>query len=218
MFDFDYTLADSSEAIIQCFNVGLASLGLPSASDHAIRSTIGLSLEESLVSIAGESHRLRANDFRRAWREHSDVVMLDLTRLLPGADETVRTLTSQQRRMGVVSTKYRRRIEEVLARAELSGSFETVIGGDDVGSHKPNPEGLLLALDRMRVAPADAVYLGDSVVDAEAAQRAGVAFVGVLTGVTSPDRLSKWNCVDILPSIAALPAWLASQPEAVMSL
>lgn len=218
LFDFDYTLADSSDAIIECFHVGLAALGLQPAAPDAIRATIGLSLEESLAAVAGESFRPRALEFRRAWRGHSDKVMVEMTRLLPGAAETIRRLADGDHRLGVVSTKYRTRIEEVLARAELSHCFQTVIGGDDVSLHKPDPEGLKLAMERLRLEPSEALYVGDSLADAEAAHRAGVPFIGVLTGVTSAQRLAKWPCMDILPSISALPEYMAARREKAATL
>lgn len=210
LFDFDYTLADSSEAIIDCFNIGLAGLGLPAAQPDAIRATIGLNLEDSLAAVAGESLRPRAIEFRRLWRERSDVIMVQLTRLLPGAAETIAGLSDQGSQLGVVSTKYRCRIEEVFERAGLRSRFGAIIGGDDVQSHKPHPEGLLLALERLRVRPAEALYVGDNAVDAEAAQRAGVPFVGVLSGVTSAERLRQWDCVAVVETVADLPRVLST--------
>ncbi len=205
LFDFDYTLADSSEAIIDCFNVGLAGMGLPAAEPDAIRATIGLNLEDSLVAVAGEGFRARALEFRRLWRERSDVIMVDLTRLLPGVAETIDSLGDRGFELGVVSTKYRCRIEEVFDRTGLRHRFGSIVGGDDVRTHKPDPEGLLLSLERMRVRPEEALYVGDNVVDAEAAHRAGVGFVGVLSGVTPAERLRQWDCVAVVETVADLP-------------
>ncbi len=209
LFDFDYTLADSSEAIIDCFNVGLVGLGLPAAEPDAIRATIGLNLEDSLVAVAGEGFRPRALEFRRLWRERSDVIMVELTRLLPGAAETIGVLSRQGLELGVVSTKYRCRIEEVFERTGLRSRFRAIIGGDDVRTHKPDPEGLLLALDRMQARPDEALYVGDNSVDAEAAHHARVPFVGVLTGVTPAERLRQWDCVAVVETVAELPGVLS---------
>jgi phosphoglycolate phosphatase len=212
LFDFDYTLADSSEAIIDCFNTSLTAMGLAAADPDVIRSTIGLSLEESLAQVVGERFRSRSAEFRSHWRLRSDRIMVELTRLLPGAEETVRTLVSQGFDLAVVSTKYRCRIEETFEKSRLRESFRTVVGGDDVNRHKPHPEGLLLALNRLGVRAADALFVGDSAADAEAAGRAGVPFVGVLSGVTSAQVLAKWNCVQIASSVRELPALLKAMP------
>lgn len=214
LFDFDYTLADSSDAIIDCFGAGLAALGLPAAHPDAIRATIGLPLEDSLVAVAGEDHRERALDFRRAWRQRSDVIMVDRTRLLPGAAEAVRRLVDEDWRLGVVSTKYRCRIEDVFDRTGLRSSFEVILGGDDVRIPKPDPAGLKIGLDRLGLTAAEAFYVGDSVVDGEAAQRAEMSFVAVLSGVTDVEALRSWKPLEILPSIAELPAYVCQLDRA----
>ncbi len=59
-FDFDFTLADSSEGIVVCMNHALARLGLPPASADAIRRTIGLDLHTALANLAGEEVDARA--------------------------------------------------------------------------------------------------------------------------------------------------------------
>ena len=88
LFDFDYTLADSSTAVVKCANRALKGLGFETASPDAIRRTIGLSLPDTLAALAGEEHRPKASEFRRLWRELSDRIMVKETRLLPGVVET----------------------------------------------------------------------------------------------------------------------------------
>ena len=65
IFDFDYTLADSSEGVIECANYALGRLGLPAASDDAIRHTIGLSLPNTLTALAGDEYAGHGEEFMR---------------------------------------------------------------------------------------------------------------------------------------------------------
>ena len=190
IFDFDYTLADSSRAVIECANTGLRGLGLPPASSDAICRTIGLSLPETLVRLAGEKQRPLADEFRRFWRQRSDKIMVDWTVLLPGAREAVRALRKKGVQTGIVSTKYRSRIEAVLQREKLSDAFEVIVGGEDVSAHKPDPEGLLRAIDALGAAPKKTLYVGDSVTDAQTAERANVSFAAVLSGVTRREEFN----------------------------
>ncbi|SNZ04155.1 phosphoglycolate phosphatase [Natronoarchaeum philippinense] len=62
---------------------------------------------------------------------------------------------------------------------DLSDHVRAVIGRDSVSTHKPDPEPLLSAVDRIDVSPSDAVFIGDSERDAVTARRAGVAYVDV---------------------------------------
>ena len=63
--------------------------------------------------------------------------------------------------------------------------MDIIVGGEDVKAAKPSPEGLLLAIKRLHVSKAETLYIGDSTVDAETAQAAGVDFAGVTHGVTT---------------------------------
>ncbi len=110
--------------------------------------------------------------------------MVDWTVLLPGVPETVRALRKEGVQTGIVSTKYRSRIEKVLQRERLRDAFEVIIGGDDVDAHKPDPEGLLRAINELAASREKTLYVGDSVTDAQTAERANVSFVAVLSGVT----------------------------------
>ena len=108
-------------------------------------------------------------------------------------------------RTGIVSTKFRYRIDSLLARDDLSHLFDIIIGGEDVEREKPDPTGLSVAVDRLG-APADStLYVGDSVTDAETAKRAGVPFAAVLTGTTEAEAFSEYNALGILISLVDLP-------------
>ena len=65
---------------------------------------------------------------------------------------------------------------------QLERYFDVVVGADDTERHKPDPEPILLALERLGAAPEDAAYVGDSPFDIRAAKAAGVAAIGVTWG------------------------------------
>ena len=96
--------------------------------------------------------------------------MHGLTIIYPWVAETVQALRVTGRRLGIVSSKYRYRIERILAEGGLASHFEVIVGGEDVSRHKPDPAGLLLALQRLGLPAADVLYVGDHPVDAEAAE------------------------------------------------
>ena len=204
IFDFDYTLADSSRGIIASVNYALNELGLPLADDEAIRQTIGLSLPDTLVELAGTEQRARSDEFVSLFIERADQVMVGLTILLDAVPETIECLKQRNVPLGIVSTKFRYRIEAVLSRENLLKEFTVIVGGEDVPEHKPNPQGLCTAIERLGCAPTHCLYVGDSLTDAETAKRAGVPFVAVLSGVTSRKDFAGYEVYKILEDVSEL--------------
>lgn len=207
LFDFDYTLGDSSEGIVACVNHALTHLGRPPASPGAIRPTIGRTLEEIFELVTGD--RPAPPAFRARFVECADRIMLDATVLYPEVPGVVERLRRAGLRLGVVTTKYAHRVESILDRAGLRESFAVVIGSDSVPVAKPDPAGLLAAMAALASAPSRSLYVGDSVVDAEASSRSGVPFVAVLTGPTPRRDFAPFPVVAVLDRVADLPGWLS---------
>ena len=211
IFDFDFTLADSSEGAIECIGHALGTLGLGAPAD-AIRSTIGLSLDATLEQLAGRLELEDVQRFSRAFIERADQVMAPLTRVYDFVPAVVEELRRQECALGIVSTKYRYRIETILGREGLAEFFQVIIGGEDVTEHKPHPESLELALSHMGALARAAVYVGDHPVDAQAARAAKLPFVATLTGVSGPEAFAEFEPLAILSDISELPAVLAGLP------
>jgi phosphoglycolate phosphatase len=211
LFDFDYTLADSSAGIHDCMNHALAEMGLPAVSAEASAATIGLSLPEALCRLTGPTTPEQCAEFSRHFIARADHIMIDSIVLY----DTVRTVIPHLKQrglgIGVVSTKFRRRIDAVLERENLRPYFDVIVGGEDVRNHKPDPEGALKAAKALGAPASEILYVGDSVVDAETARRAQLPFVAVLTGVTQKDAFASYHPVAVVQSLTEVPALLNSR-------
>jgi len=205
IFDFDFTLADSTAGAVDCINFALARLGLPRAEAETIRATIGLSLPATLERLTGVGDEESAEAFRKAFVERADEVMVGLIDLYSTVPPVLAELRAAGIPLGIVSTKYRRRIETVLEREGILGSFSVIVGGEDVPRHKPDPTGLLQAFERLGVEPRSAVYVGDHPVDAETAGGAGTAFVAVLSGTSVAGDFDGRRPLGVIDTLAALP-------------
>ena len=205
IFDFDYTLADSSRGVVECINFALDSLDLPTVSAEQACRTIGISLPNTFLELAGQEHSAQSDEFVRLFIERADEVMADMTVLFEAVPQTVRLLKKRGHKLGIVSTKFRYRIETILKREGLSDVFDVVIGGEDVANHKPDPEGLQMALDRLGCSLADSLYVGDSLTDAETAQRAEVPFVAVLSGAAQKDEFEGYRVYEFIENVGKLP-------------
>jgi phosphoglycolate phosphatase len=212
IFDFDYTLADSTRGVLACIGYALAQMGLPPVAEADACRTIGLALPEAFRVLTGEADVDRGETFARLFVDRAEQVMTARTRLLPQTHEAVRWLRRAGYRLAIVSTKYRRRIREVLARDGLLDAFDVIVGGEDVSRLKPDPEGLDRALDLLlaqhAIARERVLYIGDSVIDARAASAAGLPFVAVLSGTTPPAAFAPYAPYALLHDVGDLPELL----------
>ena len=204
LFDFDYTLADSSRGIVLCFQTVLKANGYTAVSDDEVKRTIGKTLEESFAILTGVDDPDRLARFKQAYVQKADTCMTANTVFFPETLNVLHSLKEQGRQIGIISTKYRYRITEMFARHNVADLPHLIIGGEDVHTAKPSPEGVLAALTRLQADAHTTIYIGDSTVDAETARAAGVAFAGVTHGVTPADELARYPHVAIMPDLTPL--------------
>ena len=91
-FDFDYTLADGTEAIVAGFRYAFGRMGLPEPTEEAIRPTIGMVLEDEFTFLSGEADPARRAEFRQLYTEKAGPMHVSVTRLFPGALELLTAL------------------------------------------------------------------------------------------------------------------------------
>ena len=137
--------------------------------------------------------------------ERADQIMADLTVVYDCVPDTTARLIETGFELGIVSTKFRYRIMEILEREKLSDSFGVIVGGEDVTEHKPHPEGLLTAVSILRMKKGNVYYVGDSMVDALTAERAGIPFIAVLTGTTGENEFNELPNIAVVEDVSALP-------------
>lgn len=210
LFDFDYTLADSSRGIVTCFRNVLTRHGYTEVTDDDIKRTIGKTLEDSFSILTGVTDAGQLAGFKAEYRKEADTHMTVNTALFLETKSVLTALKDSGARIGIISTKYRFRIKELLDQHFPEDFMDIIVGGEDVKAAKPSPEGLLLAIKRLHVSKAETLYIGDSTVDAETAQAAGVDFAGVTHGVTTAKELEKYPHRKIMNTLEEL---LAVQEE-----
>ncbi len=218
LFDFDYTLADSAVGVIDCVRYAQRRMGLDLSGEEEIRRTIGLSVPDIVATLNGEAERGRSGEFGRLFLERADRVMAAGTVVFEAVPGVLEELHARGVACAIASTKYRYRIEGILDREGLRHLVGAVVGAEDVAEHKPDPECLHLALERLGVDAAESLYVGDSLPDAEAARRGGIRFVAVLSGTTGAPAFAPYAPLALLDGVAQLPGWLREQrlaPEAV---
>lgn len=204
IFDFDYTLGDTTLSIAASINYALARLGYKEHSVEEIRKTIGFSLDVAFRMLTGVKSETEEALFFDYFQIKADEVMTKDARLFDGVPELLRECRERGIGVGIVTTKHRFRIEDILKKFALSDAVDVIVGNEDVKHEKPHPEGVLLAAERLHAEKGEVLYVGDSLVDAEAAARAEADFAAVLTGTTPREAFSAFPHVAIEDNVSEL--------------
>lgn len=189
LFDFDGTLLNTNELIIQTFMHVLNERFPGQFSPKDCLKFIGPSLKQTFNDIApGEEEALIAK--YRAWNiEHHD----ELVSQYPDVVSTLEQLKAQGIRLAIVSTKRNDTIDRGLSILGATHLFDVRIGTDDVHNVKPDPEPVLLALERLGINKDDAIMIGDNLHDIEAGHRAGVRAAGVAWAIKGEAYLQQFQ-------------------------
>ena len=146
VFDFDYTLVDSSRGIVTCFRHVLDRHGYADVTEMSIKRTIGKTLEQSFSILTGINDMETLAAYKREYMKEADTHMTVNTFLFPETVEVLRSLKAGGASLGIVSTKFRYRILDLLEQRGQTGLVDFIVGGEDVQAPKPAPEGLLAAI------------------------------------------------------------------------
>ncbi len=159
---------------------------------------------DSFSILTGIGDEAILEEYRKEYVKEADRFMTANTRLFPETVSVLQALKEKGANIGIISTKYRYRIMELAKDNIPEGIIELIVGGEDVKTAKPSPEGVFLALENLGTDKDTTLYIGDSIVDAETAQAAGMDFAGVLHGATTAEELEAYPHVAIMKDLTEL--------------
>lgn len=205
LYDFDGTLADSTELIMRSYRHTMAVHLGEVPPDEEWLSGFGMTLETQLGRFARSAAEAGAmlDTYRSFQREHHDVMLAPF----PGTLETVEELQRRGVGLAIVTSKHR---EATLRGMDLCGivdHFPVIVTPEDVAQPKPHPQPVLCALERLGVRAGEAVFVGDSPHDMAAGKAAGTRVAAALWGPFPRGRLERER-----------PDWMLESPEEVLRL
>ncbi len=178
LFDLDGTVVDSGSIILASMRHATREvLGQEYADEELMQAVGGPGLEAQLAVFGPDD----VEELVRVYRAHNEPLH-DRLEACAGMEEVLVRLHEEGHRLGVVTAKRRSTVDLAFARVPLAHLFETIVGGDETERHKPDPEPLLLAAERMGADPAQTAYVGDSPFDMLAAKAAGMYAIAVTWG------------------------------------
>lgn len=213
VFDLDGTLVDTLPDLTHALQVALVRLQLPAVPDGLVRASLhgGLEgtaraalevLQHASAHSALPSYEHLLATYRAVYRDH----LWRTSRPYPGVSAMLRTLYSKGVRIALCTNKAEAEAHRLLRAFALDACFDAVVGGDTLPMRKPAPQPLLHALALLETQPDAALMVGDSQVDLDCAQAAGVACRVFTGGYGDLDP-------ELLAPEQAFTAYTESQPE-----
>lgn len=176
LIDLDGTLLDTLDDLADAANAMLAVLGRLTFPVETIRGFVGKGIAHLVgrcLGYAGESARPEAQEALRLFRQHYAELNGRKARVYPGVCEGLERLRAAGLKLACVTNKAGAFTLPLLASSGLAPYFDLVVSGDTLPQRKPHPQPLLHACACFGIAPVQAVMIGDSGNDVEAARAAG---------------------------------------------
>lgn len=184
LFDLDGTLTDSIGLIVHCYQATLQHFAGRTPTAEEIVPKIGRALPTLFAEEEAGDVAAMLTFYRALYaREHDDWV-----RLYPGVTALLEGLPAALP-LGVVTSKSLQSARPALERFGLAARMQVIVTSDHTERHKPDPEPLLLAAERLGVVADRCAYLGDSIHDLHAARAAGMQALAALWGPSPPETL-----------------------------
>lgn len=177
LLDLDGTLLDTAPDIVAAANAMLAEQGLQPLPAGTVRDFIGQGIprlvERCLQACGLPLPCARLEPALRSFGAHYSRLNGTASTPFPGVPEALARLRGAGLRLACVTNKATAFTTPLLAKSGLAPFFDTVVTSEQAGERKPHPAPFLVACERLGVAPADAVVVGDSTNDALAGRAAG---------------------------------------------
>lgn len=222
LIDLDGTLMDTVPDLAEAVNCMREELGLPRIAVDRIARYIGKgagvlihrALTDDLEGRCdAEDHRQGMASFKRHYHRLNGT----RTEVYEGIHEALAELDAGGLALACVTNKPREFTVPLLERLGMTKAFTVVVAGDDVAHPKPHPALLLEACGRLGVLPGEALMIGDSLNDTQAAQAAGMKAILVETGYNEGESLDSLRhdpaVLAVVPGLLDAARWVLRERD-----
>jgi HAD superfamily hydrolase (TIGR01549 family) len=214
IFDVDGTLLDSVELHAKAWQEAFAQYG-KDVTYHDIRRQIGKGADQLLPVFLNEKELARYGRELREYRsQYFQEYFLDIVRPFPQVRQLLQRVAASGQRIALASSATEDELEEYKRIAHVADLLDSEVSSKDVERSKPYPDIFRAALGKMGVEPREALVVGDTPYDAEAALQAGLRMVGVLCGGFPEASLRRAGCCAVYRDPAHLLAEYERSPLA----
>nr|WP_312577520.1 HAD-IA family hydrolase [Sedimentibacter sp.] len=194
IFDFDGTLADTNQIIINSFKHTYDAFGMKCDVEH-ILSTFG---EPLMTTMNRDFSEHKIEDVLKCYRDYQINRFNDEVCLYDTVIETLKYLKEKNIKIAVVTSRMRQSTIDALKKFNIDSYFDVVVSADDTVNHKPHKEPLIKAINELNSSPSETYYIGDSKFDMECAINAKAIPVLVGWQKNSDELVKKYNIKYVL--------------------
>lgn len=176
LFDYDGTLMDTNEIIIESWQHTFRTLTGKEGDVKEILKTFGEPLRDTVRKFFPQHD---AEETVEIYRSYQVTFYKKLIQMFPGTRELIETLKARGYKLGIVTSRLRPTTMEGLDKYGLTDCFDYIVTADDTDKHKPDPEPVLIALRKLHSRPEEAIMVGDTKFDIGCGKNAGAHTVMV---------------------------------------
>ena len=192
---FDGTIADTAPGILYCMNTTALSMGYTPVAHDALYGVIGVSLEKGFMSLYG----MKDDEIEYAMNQYSKLYSIkgeEMILIYDGIDESLLKLKQNGMKLAIVTQKNEKFINNMLAVYNNIGLLFDAVCATKVDEEMTKADMLRRVCVTLEIEPGEAVFVGDSYVDAIAANEVGIDFAAALYGwgFRSKEDAEKYNC------------------------
>lgn len=174
LFDFDGTIMDTNDVILQSWQHTFRTLENREEDEARLTATFGEPLEITIAKFFPDEPLEEAIEIYRSFQRDN---FNGLITLFPGMKKLIIELKQRGYKTGLVTSRLYKTAMEGLEKYDLRQYFDTIVTPEDTDKHKPDPAPINIALAKLGSKPENTVMLGDTMFDILCAKNAGVQSV-----------------------------------------
>lgn len=175
IFDFDGTLADTKQGILNNFQLSFKSLNYPKKDEKEIISTIGMPLIDAYRKLMVNLSEDKIKELVEQYRSTYEQVALSSLKGYPKLIETLEYLYKNNKKICICSSRFSNMSSKLCKKLNIDKYISCYIGSDMVQKGKPHPDQLLLAIKVLGVLDnSQAIMIGDTYFDIKMAEESHI--------------------------------------------
>ena len=202
IFDLDGTLVDAYRPVALSLNYAFKKVGLSSVEDEVIKRSVGWGDRNLIQRFVP---RFLTAKVLAIYRQHHKKALKDGVKFLPCAKKILFGLKKRNYKLAIASNRPTLFTRIILKHLQIEHLFDVILCADKVKHPKPSGDILRAILKRLKIVPAEALYVGDMTIDAQTAQNAGIKSIIVLTGSSKRKEVVPLKPFKIIDRLEGLP-------------